>query len=101
MMIQTAELVTRTSTHSEGSQGQRRHRWQRASWLPREPSGGSPSLGGNSLDGQGNQSLQQSNQMRGFSGKHEQSGQAGRGFRVKVYLPTFKDEKAKDAMTNC
>ena len=30
-----------------------------------------------------------------------QSGWTGRGFRVKVNLPTFKDEKAKDAVTYC
>ena len=30
-----------------------------------------------------------------------QLGQTGRGFRVKVNLPTFKDEKAKDAVTYC
>ena len=30
-----------------------------------------------------------------------QSGQTRRGFRVKVNLPTFKDEKAKDAVTYC
>ena len=34
------------------SQGQRRHGQQRAPSLPREPSGGSPTLGGNSLVGQ-------------------------------------------------
>ena len=28
-----------------------------------------------------------------------QLGQAGRGFRVKVNLPTLKDGKAKDAVT--
>ena len=28
-----------------------------------------------------------------------QSGCTGRGFRVKVNLPTFKDEKAKDTVT--
>ena len=43
-------------------------------------------------------SLQHSNQMR-VSQESGQSGQTGRGFRVKVNLPTFKDEKAKDAVT--
>ena len=36
----------------------------------------------------------------GFQGKWP-IGQTGRGFRVKVNLPTFKDEKAKDAVTYC
>ena len=59
---------------------------------------GSPSLGGNSSDGQSEQSSWHSNQMR-VSWKEGQSGQTGRGFRVKFNLPTFKDEKAKDAVT--
>ena len=33
------------------------------------------------------------------SQKSSQPGWIGRGFRVKVNLPTFKDEKAKDVMT--
>ena len=41
-----------------GSQSQRRHMWQRAPRVPREPSGGSPSFGGVSLDRQSEQSLQ-------------------------------------------
>ena len=28
-----------------------------------------------------------------------QSGQTGRGFRVKVNLPTFEDKKGKDTVT--
>ena len=51
--------------HSQwGSQGWRRNRCQRAPQLPREHSGGSSSLGGNSSDGQSKQSLWQSNQVK-------------------------------------
>ena len=82
------------------SQGQGRQRWQRALQFPREPLGDSPSLGGKSLDGQSKQSSQHSNQTR-VSQESGQSGQTIRGFRVKVNLPTFKDEKAKDAVTYC
>ena len=82
------------------SQGHRRHRCQRAPWLPREPSGGSPYSGGNSLDGQSECSTWHSNQMR-VSRESGQSWWTGRGFRVQVNLPTFKDEKAKDTVTYC
>ena len=43
--------------------------------------GCSPSLGGNSLDGQGEGSSQQSTKM-GISRESGQLGQTGRGFRV-------------------
>ena len=80
------------------SWGQGRWRWQRAPQFPREPFGGSPSLEGNSLDGQSEWSSQHSNQTR-VSQESSWSGWTGGGFRVKVNLPTFKDEKAKDAVT--
>ena len=55
--------VDQQSIHSQWrSQSQRRHRWQRALRVPREPSGGLPSLGGDSLDRQSEWSLQHSNQ---------------------------------------
>ena len=76
----------------------RRCRLQRAPWVPRKPSAGSPSLGGDSSDGQKEWSLWYSNQIR-VSQESGQSGWTGRGFRVKGNLPIFKDEKAKDAVT--
>ena len=80
-----------------GGQGWRRCRWQRAPGVPREPSGGSPYLGGDSLDEQSEQSLQDSNKMR-ISQERGWSWWIRRGFRVKVNLPTFKDEEAKDVV---
>ena len=35
------------------------------------------------------------------SGGSNQAGRAGRGLKVKVNLPIFKDEKTKDAVTYC
>ena len=94
----------RLDQHSDHSQWrswhQRRHMQQRVPWLPRKPSKGSPSLGGNSFDGQSEWSSRHSNQTR-VSQQSIQSGWTGRGFRVKVSLPTFKDEKAKDTVTYC
>ena len=72
----------------------------RAPRLCREPLGGLPALGGDSLDRQSEQSLQHFNQMRD-SQESGWSGQRERGFSIKVNLPTFKDEKAKDAVTYC
>ena len=50
------DINHRTDQRSDHSQqrswGHGRFKWQRAPWLPREPLGGSPSSGGNSLDGQ-------------------------------------------------
>ena len=63
-----------------------------------EVKGGSPSLGGNISDRQSEQSSWHSNQMR-VSQESGQSGKTRRGFWVKVNLPTFKDEKAKDSVT--
>ena len=60
--------------------------------------GGSPSSGVNSSDGQSECSSWHSNQMR-VSRESGQLGWTRRTFRVKVNLPTFKDEKAKDAVT--
>ena len=37
--------------------------------------------------------------MMGRSREGNQAGRAGRGLRVKVNLPIFKDEKAKDVVT--
>ena len=84
----------------QGNQSWRSHRCQRTPRVPREPSGGSPSLGGDSLEGQSEQSLWHSNQTK-VSQKSGQSGWTGRDFRVKVNLPTFEDEKAKDTLTYC
>ena len=37
--------------------------------------------------------------MMGGSREGNQAGRAGKGIGVKVYLPIFKDEKTKDAVT--
>ena len=52
---------------------------------------------GGSYDQGGNQSSHQSTMMRGS----REGNQAGRGLRVNVNLPIFKDEKTKDAVTYC
>ena len=66
--------------------------------VPREPLGGSPSLEGNSPDGQSEGSSWHSTQTR-VSRESSHSGHTGRGFRVTVNLPTFKYEKAQDTVT--
>ena len=51
------------------------------------------------MDGQSECSSWHLNQMR--VSRESSQGQTRRGFRVKVNLPIFKDEKAKDAVTYC
>ena len=67
--------------------------------LPRDTSGGSPFSGG-STDQGSDWSSHQSTMMRG-SREGNWAGRAGRGLKVKVNLPIFKDEKIKDAVTYC
>ena len=80
MTLQTVDLTEGATTHcggaeiTEGIDG-------RPPWLPREPSGGSLSSGGNSLDGQSEHSSWHSNQMR-ISRESSQLKQTGRGFRI-------------------
>ena len=88
----------RSNLSHQRSQGCGRHRCQRALQLPRGPLEGSPSSGGKSLDAQSEHSSRHSNQMR-VSQESRQLGWTRRCFMVKVNLPTFKDEKAKDAVT--
>ena len=63
-------------------------------WLSREPSGGLPYLGGNSLDGQSEQSSWHSNQIW-VSQESSQSGCTKSNFSIKVNVPTFKDKRPK------
>ena len=74
-------LIGGVTTHSGGAEGQWRHRQQIAPQLPSELSGGSPSSGGNSLDGQSECSSWHSNQTR-VSRERSQLGKTRRGFRV-------------------
>ena len=76
----------------------RRQRWQRVPWFPQEPLRGLPSLGENGSDGQSEWNPWHSNQTR-VSQESGWSGWTKRGFRVKVNVPTFKNRKAKDAVT--
>ena len=99
-MIQTMDLTKGMNTCSGGAEVKEGIGRIEPHSFPREPSGGSTSSGGNSLDGQSECSSWHSNQMS-VSREHGHLGQTGRGFRVKVNLPTFKDKKAKDAMTYC
>ena len=88
------------SVHSQwGSQGQRRHRRQKAPRVPREPLGGSPFLGGDSSDRQW-MKFAPFNPNKGFSGEWPIRVDR-KGIRLKVNLPTFKDEKVKDTVTYC
>ena len=59
-----------------------------------------PLFGGGSCNQESDESSQQSTMMT-VSGEGNQPVQAGRGLRVKVILPIFKDEKTKDAVTYC
>ena len=52
------------------------------------------------VDGQSECSSQHSTQTR-VSRESSQLGWTGRGFMIKVNLPTFKDKKAKDTVTYC
>ena len=61
-------------------------------------SGGSPSSEGWSSDWGSDQSSQQLTMMRP-SGESNPPVQPGRGLRVKVNMPIFKDEKTKDTVT--
>ena len=74
-------------------------RWQRRQGtlqLLRDTSGGSPSSGGGSSNWGSKWSSHQSTMMRG-SRESNWVGGAG-SLRVKISLPIFKDEKAKDAV---
>ena len=78
--------------------GSRWHRRQGKPQFPRDTSGGSPSSGGGSFNCWSNQSSQQSTLIR-VSGESNWPAWPGRGLRVTVNLPIFKDEKTKDAVT--
>ena len=87
------------NAHSQHLGRSRRwHKRQGGPWLLRDTSGGSPSSGGGSSDWGSKQSSHQLTMMRG-SRESNQAGRTGRGLRVKVNLPIFKDEKTKDAVT--
>ena len=78
-----------------------RSRWHGrpgAPWLSRDTSSRSPFLGGGSLD-QGSEHRSHQLTWTGGCGGSYQAGRAGRGLRVKVNLPIFKDETIKDAVT--
>ena len=79
----------------------RSRRWcrrQSTPQLPKDTSGGTPSSGGGSSNQGSEWSFHQWTMMRG-SRESNQAGSAGRGLRVKVNLPIFKDEKTKDTVT--
>ena len=80
--------------------GSWQHRRQGRPWFPRDMSGGSPSSGDGSSNWESDQSSQQSTMMR-VSGESNWPVWPGRGLRMKVNLPIFKDEKTKDAVTYC
>ena len=61
-------------------------------------SGGSPSSGGGNSNQGSDCSSHQLTRM-GQSRESNQAGREGRGLRMKVNLPIFKDEKTKDAVT--
>ena len=87
------------NAHSQhAGQDSQWHRRQGRPQFPRDTSGGSPSSGGGSSNWGSNQSSQQSSMMRA-SGESNQPVWPGRGLRVKVSLPIFKDEKIKDVLT--
>ena len=68
--------------------------------FPRDTSGGSHSSGGGSSDWGSDWSSWHSTVTRA-SGESNQPVWPGRGLRVKVNLPIFKDEKTKDTVTHC
>ena len=74
------------------------HRRQCAQWLLRDSSGESPSSGGGSSNWGSEHSSHQLTMMKG-SRESNQAGRTGKGLRVKVNLPIFKDKKTKDAVT--
>ena len=76
------------------NQGHRRHRWQRAPQLPREPLGGWPSSGGNSLDGQSECSSWHWNQTR-VSRESSQLEWTGRGLGWRLICPILKMKRPK------
>ena len=78
--------------------GRKCHRRQGTPQLPPDTSSGSPSSGGGSSDWGSDQSSHQLTMMRGSRGGNWE-GRAGRGLRMKINLPIFKDEKTKDAVT--
>ena len=86
------------NTHSQhAGQGSRWLRQQGRPQFPADPSGGSSSSGGGSSDQGSDWRSQQSTIMR-VCRESNQSLWAGRGLRVKVNLPIFKDEKTKYAV---
>ena len=93
-----AGLSGKNAHFQHGGQGSRWHIRQGRPLFPRDMSGGSPSNGGGSSNWGSDQSSQQSTMMRG-SGEGNQPVWPGRGLRVKVNLPIFKDEKTKDVVT--
>ena len=79
----------------------RSRRWckrQGTPWLLRDTSSGSPSSGGGSSCQGSEQSSHHATMMR-LSRESNWAGRTGRGLRVKVNLPIFKNEKTKDAVT--
>ena len=80
------------------SRNRRWHRRKGVPWLLRDTSGGSSSSGGGSSDWGSECSSHQLTMTKGSGGSNS-AGRTGRGLRVKVSLPIFKDEKTKDAMT--
>ena len=89
------EQMNACSQHVDRSR--RQHRRQGAQWLLRDTSSGSSSSGGGSSYSGSYWSSHQSTMMRG-SRDGNWAGRAGRGLRMKVNLPIFKDEKTKDAV---
>ena len=80
------------------SRGRRHHRRQGRQQFPWDPLAGYPSSGGGSSNEGSNQSSHKLTLTRG-SREGNRPFWAGRGLRVKVNLPIFKDEKTKDAVT--
>ena len=91
--------LSKKNAHSQHTgQGSRWCRMQRRPQFPRDTSGGSPSSGGGSSYWGSDQSSQHSTVMR-TSGESNWPAWLGRGLRVKVNLPIFRDEKTKDVVT--
>ena len=87
------------NAHSQhAGRGRRQCRRQGALHFLRETSGVSPSSGGGSSDWGSKQSSHQLTMTR-VSRQSNQAGRTGRGLRVKVNPPIFKDEKSKDVVT--
>ena len=74
--------------------------WQRMPRISRGSPRGSPSSGGGSSDRGSDQSFAHSTVMRTSSSSHG-SAHSGRGLRVKINLPIFKDKKMKYAVIYC